>query len=261
MRTLLCLLLFLGSNCLAEEPPKPALQRNPPPGLEGLVWNKWDTPNFIVISLDKNQGASMKQEVESVRGEIESRWRLSFGSDRVCKIVCVPDSVMLKRLFGLSEPRCEVRTLASGGVEAAVWLDIERKNLLPSLVAEAELLSGGKRSFVAKGVPLLERSPTFVRERLLSAPELGLDSILGKSSEKVSPDALAANSAFLCLLVRKEFGALRFGECSASSSSVAESLGFSSEDEFISTFSRYRRNLSLDLKSGRTPDGYLGVRP
>ena len=259
---LLCFLLFFAANCLAEEPPKPALQKSPPPGLEGLVWNKWDTPNFVVISLDAGQGSSMRREVESVRSDVAARWSLSFGSDRVCKIVCVPDSVMLKRLFGLSEPRCEVRRLASGGVEAAVWLDIERKDLLPSLVAEAELLSGGGRSFVVKGVPLLERPASFVRERLSAVPEVALDSLLGTSSEKADADALAANSAVLCLLVRKEFGATRFGECAASSSaSVADSLGFSSEDEFGSTFARYRRNLSSDLKSGRTPDGYLGVRP
>jgi len=108
-------------------------------------------------------------------------------------------------------------------------------------------------------VPLLERSAAAVRERLSSAPEVPLDSILGKS-DGADAQAAEANAALLCLLVRKEFGGRAFGRA-ASSESIWRALGFSSEEEFASTFARYRSNLSSDLKSGRTPDGYLGVRP
>jgi hypothetical protein len=82
---------------------------------------------------------------------------------------------------------------------------------------------------------------------------------MGKSAG-VEAKVVEANAALLCLLVRKEFGSAAFGRA-ATSESVSRSLGFSSEDEFASTFARYRSNLSADLKSGRTPDGYLGVRP
>jgi hypothetical protein len=257
MRKALCLLLLCASASLASEPPRPVASRETPPGLEGLVWNKWDTPNFVVISLDKGQGSSIRGEAESTLGSFLERWHLS-PSKRECKLVCVPDAVMLKRLFGLSEPRCEVRR-SDSGVEAAIWIDVGRKDLLPSLIAESELLSGDCAAFAVRGVPLLESSASTVRERLLASIDAPLAPAVGKSDE-VDAKVVEANAALLCLLVRKEFGGVAFGRASSSESPWV-ALGFSSEGEFASTFARYRANLSADLKSGRTPDGYLGARP
>jgi hypothetical protein len=251
MRKILFLLLLCSSMSFASEPPRPTATREPPPGLEGLVWNKWDTPNFIVISLDKAQGSMIRSEAESVREGVLERWGLS-PSERECKLVLVPDAVMLKRLFGLSEPRCEVKTSESGAT-AAIWIDVGRFGMLPSLVAESELLSGDSASFASLGVPLLERSPSVVREGIVSAPEKPLEAILAGEGD-------AAESAVLCLLMRKEFGGRAFGRA-ARAPSAWSALGFKSEEEFASTFERYRANLLSDLKSGRTPDGYLGVRP
>jgi hypothetical protein len=257
MRKVLCVLLLCAAPSLASEPPRPTASREPPPGLEGLVWNKWDTPNFIVISLDKGQGSAMRGEAEAARAGFLGRWPLN-PSRRECKLVLVPDAVMLKRLFGLSEPRCEVKKSDSGSA-AAIWIDAGRKDLLPSLIAESELLSGESGSFVALGVPLLERSPSGVRRGILSAAEMPLESILAGGGDASASDS-SANSAVLCLLVRKEFGGRAFGRA-AEAESLWLALGFSSEEEFASTFARYRANLLSDLKSGRTPDGYLGVRP
>jgi hypothetical protein len=256
MRKILCVLLLCAASSLASEPPQPTASREPPPGLEGLVWNKWDTPGFIVISLDKGQGSAMRGEAESLRDAFLERWSLS-PSKRECKLVLVPDAVMLKRLFGLSEPRCEVKKSDSGAA-AAIWVDAGRKGTLPSLIAESELLSGDASSFAALGVPLLERSPSDVRKVILSAAEMPLETILAGGGDAPKAES-AANSAVLCLLVRKEFGGRAFGRA-ASSESAWSALGFSSEEEFASTFARYRANLLSDMKSGRTPDGYLGVR-
>lgn len=258
MRKILLLLALFATPLFGEEVPQPAAKREPPPGLEGLVWNKWDTPNFIVISLDKGQGSSMRGEAESVRSSFLERWSVE-PSKRECKLVCVPDAVMLKRLFGLSEPRCEVRRSESGEPEAAIWIDADRKETLPSLVAQAELLSGDHRPFVSKGVPIIEGAASGARDALYAASELPLGSIVD-GDEKADAAAVAGNSVLLCLLLRKEFGREAFGR-TVSAPEPWVPLGFSSEEEFASTLSRYRANLLADMKSGRTPDGYLGVRP
>lgn len=258
MRNILLVLSLFAFPAFGSEPPVPTAKREPPPGMEGLVWNKWDTPNFIVISLDKGQGSSMRGEAESVRDGVLYRWAIR-PTKRECKLVCVPDAVMLKRLFGLSEPRCEVRKSDSGRLEAAIWIDIERKSLLPSLVAEAELLSAGCRPFVSKGVPIVEGPVDLTRVALASASQLPVVSIVD-GDDKVDGESLEGNSVLLCLLLRKEFGADLFS-MAAVSPEPWRPLGFSSEEHFEATLSRYRSNLIADLKSGRTPDGYLMVRP
>lgn len=258
MRTIALLIAFLATLSFGAEVPMPAADRDPPPGLEGLVWNKWDTPNFIVISLDKGQGSSMRGEAESVRSSLIERWSLA-SPKRECKIVCVPDAVMLKRLFGLSDPRCEVSRSESGDFRAAIWIDIPRIDMLPSLVAEAELSSGDHAPFVARGVPILELPAAKARGVLLNSPAVPLASVLA-ATDKADAAAVAGNSAFLCLLVRREFGSAAFARV-APSPAPWRVLGFSSEEDFSANFSRYRTNLAADLKSGRTPDVYITARP
>lgn len=262
MRKILLLIALFATPLFGEEVPQPAAKREPPPGLEGLVWNKWDTPNFTVISLDKSQGLSMRSEAESVRSSFLERWSLA-APKRECKLVCVPDAVMLKRLFGLSEPRCEVVRSESGEVRAAIWIDIKRKDLLPSLVAEAELSNDGFRSFAQRGIPILERSASEVREKLGAMGDPPLATVLAGAKPDSDAEDLDRNSAMLCLMVRKELGSRAFAAASASSPrQVHEELGFDSLDEMDKTFRRYRAYLISDLRVvGRTPDGYLGVRP
>lgn len=264
MRKLAAFVLLLAvSSTHAASPPTPAAdsQKGVQPGLEGLVWNKWDTENFVVISLDRFRGSAMRREVESVRKGVTDRWCISGGEPVRCKLVFVPDAPMLKKLFGLSEPKCEYRTSESGGPEAAIWIDDERVSLLPSLIADLELSRGGFGSFARRGVPLLERSSSEVRAALAAAGERPLASVLGDSKPNDDPLDLARNSAVACLMIRKELGAQAFGRAIKSPpNQVHDRLGFASAAELEGTFRRYRANLISDLKAGRTPDEYLGVR-
>lgn len=259
MRFLSCLFVFMALASVGEcQPPVPAVevQRKTPSGLEGLVWNKWDTDHFVVISLDKSRGAAMRHEVETVRHEVLNRWSIPESNSSGCKLVLVPDASMLKKLFGLSEPKCEVSGSASGAT-ASIWIDEDRISLLPSLVVECELARGDFKPFVRRGVPILERSPAKVREEILASTGSALASVLGDGKQPVD----ARDSALVCLLARKEFGAAAFGKVVAGSAPpLHEALGFSSAEELESTYKRYRANLIDDIKSEKTPDEYLGVR-
>lgn len=252
--------LLFGSPALCETP-SPAVRASAkvPEGMEGLSWHKWDSDNFVVISLDGSSGSSMKSAAEETRKDLLARWGVAKAASRSCKIVHVPDAKMLKRLFGLSSPRFEVRSAAPGDApECAIWIDGERGNLLPSLIAGVEFSSGDFRPFVAEGVPLLESPASLVREELLASKDSPPGRVLGQGGGESS----AANSAIACLLLRKEFGAGLFGRSSRKDSpAVHAALGFRSEKDLHGTLSRYRANLIEDLKSGRTPDKYLRAGP
>lgn len=236
-------------------------------GLEGLVWNKWETKHFAILSIDFSAGKILRSDVEYARERALSRWGLRGSDSLFCKLVCVPDPGMLQRLFGLKEPRCEVRRGASGKVElAAIWIDSTRIDLLPSLLLEADLLSGDLPSFVKRGVPILELSPDGVRGRLKGAPDSPCSSLLDevKSAELSKSDrkGFEADCALLCLMVRKEYGGAAFGRAaSGSASDLHARMGFKSASDMDKTFSRYRSNLLKDIDAGRTPDQYLGVGP
>lgn len=263
MRLFTVAFLLLASAARAQAPIPTS---GPSSGLEGLVWNKWETKHFAVLSIDFAAGKRLRSDVESAREEVLSRWGLEGSESLFCKLVCVPDPDMLRRLFGLKEPRCEVRRDASGKVElAAIWVDSTRMDLLPSLLLEADLLSGNLPVFVKRGVPILELPPDDVRARLKSAPDSPCSSLLDekKSADLAKADRAGfdAGCAVLCLMVRREYGASAFGR--ASSGSAAElpfRMGFRAPSDMDSTFSRYRANLLKDIGSGRTPDQYLGAR-
>jgi len=260
--------VFLGlvlsvfhQNDARSQVPVPAAQSLPkaPPGLEGLSWNKWDTDHFVVISLDKSEGSALKSQVESMRSSVVGRWGIKPNSGLNCKLVCVPDAKMLKRLFGLSEPAFEVLgSDGSGRSSCAIWFDMERSLLLPSLLAEAELSSDRSGDLARFGIPALERSPSHVREVVSSCSDADLKTFL--ASKDRSSEGFRRGAVVACLMVRKELGLVAFSGATGSSDPLHKSLGFGTEERLYSTLSRYRSNLVEDIRNGRTPDEYLGVK-
>jgi hypothetical protein len=270
MRILVALALptLMALSAMGQAPfPTVDPVRKAPPGLEGLVWNKWDTDHFSVISLDESAGRALKSEIESTRRDVFLRWGLRESESFFCKLVCVPDAEMLRKLFGLQEPRCEVRKSASGGDDCvAIWIDSGRIDLLPSLVAEADISWAGGPLFLQRGVSVLERSPTSIKSVISAASELPLAAVTNssKSSEAFKKDlgAFDAASASLCLLIRREYGRIAFGKASENENTpLYLRMRFGSQADFDKTFARYRANLLKDIGSGTTPDEYLGSGP
>jgi len=259
---------FFFLSCLsamADDPPVPvqAIERKAPPGMEGLVWNKWDTDHFVVLSIDKPQGRDLFSDIEAVRMDTLNRWGLSTEGSFFCKLVCVPDADMLRKLFGLKEPRCEVSRSKSGDAEfAAIWVDSSRIGLLASLIAEAELEYSPHHAFLRRGVPAVERGAESVRFSLPRASDSTCSSLLdAKASEaalKADPQGFEANCALLCLMLRREYGRKAFGEASScQATSLHEEMGFGTPADLDATFARFRDNLLRDIEVGATPDEYL----
>lgn len=269
MRLVFVLLaLVVASACFAEFPvPVAVPSRGVPEDLKGLVWNKWETKHFAVLSLDRPLGSLLKSEIEWKRDATLKAWGLPGNDGIFCKIVLVPDEAMLLRLFALKEPRCEVRRSGTSAPEAvSIWIDSKRMSRLPSLLVEAEVAAGDAPAFVRRGVPLIAAGPSSLRESLAKAPDAPLASLLDdkKAAElaKADPKGFDANCAILCLLVRREYGARAFGAAASSPQpGLCGKMGFATADEFGRTFARYRSNLVGDVRDSRTPDEYLRIAP
>lgn len=252
MRILVFALLFLMSvPVLCAELPVPAALGQDSPSTKGMVWNKWETDNFILLSIDFGFGKKLKSSLESSKSGFCESWGLFDKPLPVkCKVVCVPDPSLLKRFFSLDRPRCEVRTDESKSVtELAIWIDEERSSELPGLIAAACL--HGQPAFLSKGIPKI------VSLSAVEMSELILSSGSSPAAAFRSGDPSDSDSVVACLFLRKEFGSLVLSRVVSEGLPPEKACGFVDEKSLELTLKRYCDNLKSDLESGKTPDSYL----
>jgi hypothetical protein len=218
---------------------------------KGIVWNKWETDNFVILSIDFEFGKKLKSRVEKMKSEFFHSFGLRDNNLPVkCKIVCVPDPSILKKFFSLESPKYELRKDESGEIdEIAIWIDESRFDELPFLVASSCLLDSPE--FISKGLPsLVYLSPSKISELIQSSEgTLNLDS-----------DSTLGHSLLACLFFRKEFGSANFSRI-VSGQVPWVVCGFSDKESLVSSLERYSSNLKLDLKYGKTPNYYLKLVP
>lgn len=246
----LCFSIFSVLSCTGEAPPAPVGQTVPVKE-GGMVWNKWETPNFVVLSIDFSFGDRIRQVAERRMSAIFGDLGLEVRRLPVkCKIVCVPDSEKLSRFFGIEVPKCEVRRDPSGAVsDISVWMDHASEGELAGLVASACLHD--RPEFLRLGVSGLMRSPSDVSSTIRSASDPSLAFLAGGKASL--PESVA-----FCLFLRREFGIDVFSEVLGGDSPVAV-CGFSDLSSMRKSFGRYLESLKFDLESGRTPSGYLRI--
>lgn len=258
MRFLL-FLLFVAIPVAAfpQDPPVPSVSASDV--RKGMVWNKWETKNFVILSIDRRFGERMKASLESDRLIACENWGIFADSLPVkCKFVCVPDASLLEELFSIKFPRSEIKRDESDRIrEIAIWIDQERMYELGDLLVSISLHDAPV--YVQRGVGTLSRSAAQSISSVSSASfeDLFLKNRVEfakmKDEEKASFDS---RSAVVCLFLRKEFGK-RALERAAAGARPNEACGFEDNSSFFSTLNRYFTNLKSDLRSGRTPDHYL----
>jgi hypothetical protein len=241
---------------------------------ENFTWNKWETENFIILSIEKSHGLEIKRSVESMKDSYFARWgfegRKPSGK---CKLICVPDEETLKRFFGIDAPRAEARSGSGNFPVCAIWVDFKRLDELPSLmsfVCSSEYFSSNKnRWFVQRGVSLLSLPVPKVKAEISGLEGLDFSEISSCDHEKwllMSPQNRSLfdrRSALVCLMLRKEFGFDRFASFllnEQGEKSVNSVYGFEDLEKFNATLRRYSENLTRDIESGSTPDSYVAVQ-
>lgn len=214
----------------------------------GMVWNKWETDNFIVLSIDFEFGRSLKSKIERIKSEFCRSWGLPDDDLPVkCKVVCVPNPSTLKKFFSLESPKFELRKDESGGVvEISIWVDEDRSSELPYLIGSSCLQESP--AFVNKGLPkFISLSPSEISDAILSADDY-------PSIDDLNPSI--GNSLLVCLFFRKEFGLATFSKI-IGGKNPWEACGFADRESLASSMERYSSNLKSDLKYGKTPSHYL----
>lgn len=264
MKNALVFLFFLVGFAQVDSAPVPVpfYEADSMPSVKGMVWNKWETDNFVILSIGRSFGDAIRSEIEDCRSELCVKWGVAdVGFPVKCKVVCVSDPSMLKQFFSLDAPKFEVRRDSAGNVsELVVWIDEERSSSLEGLLAYVCLHDSSV--FLKRGVPaIVGLSAEQISDVVLSSSSLGSAIFFVSDSDLKSLDpkqlsSIDGESVVACLFLRREFGDLAFSAV-ASGASPESVCGFADRDSMMKSFQRYSDNLKSDLKSGRTPYSYL----
>jgi len=255
------------------ENPKQTLQPEIPEDLKGLVWNKWSTKNFIIISIDKNQGLFLKNNIEKFKSQLFDSWGIKdvdFKGE--CKVVCVSNKKLLKRIFRLDDSKFEVRKSENGDISCVIWFSLEEKNndfpifelmQVCSTQLEAEL-NDSVPLFCKRGMGLLSENFESIRTRLLenNLDKISFNDISSKKEQDLKNQKemndFDVSSAVVCLLLRKEYGQDNFLNY-LHTKNIGE-FGINNIEKLNEIINRYYGHLMEDLKNNKTPKDYLQVK-
>lgn len=261
-----------------------------PKELEGLSWNRWTSKNFVVCSLNDPQAQYLNKHLEFVKVWIFSRWGMyDIDFSAPCKLICVDNKDIYKKLFNLTSTKVEVRKNADGKItETVVFLLIDGppSHTVPIPLTEvclAEFAQKYNANFgiwVSKGMSNINGTLEQIRDRILdikprlekNEPLFFSKGILELDNDQYNalPDdkkQLYDNCATIfTLMIRKEFGQERYLKFlqktseEAPEEAIKKVLMFGGYDEFDRVFKRYMVDLSNDVLNGKTPDDYLQIK-
>lgn len=242
---------------------------------EDLVWNKWDTPNFIILSLDKSQGLQIKEDIENIFSKFTKKWGVELTqSKKQVKLICVPNEEYLFKLFNIKEPHCEVRYDSNGDVSlCAIWIDYNNFSKISEFLSQVFLCDGFSEhnySFlVQKGISCLEKDVDAIKSNICNLEEINLNYLFDLNKQKwqslndKEKQKLEKQMCTVCLFLRREFGDrlfIKFLSKTQSSQSLFSTYGFKDNDQFVSIIRNYSKNLVEDISNNKTPDKYLKIK-
>ncbi len=288
---LIVAILLLGGTAIHAQEPSAATTAAPSdPELKDLRWNRWTTNNFTILSIDSNQGEWLYKNIEQVKTWGLTRWGFpDFKYTAECRIMCVPNKTLMKKLFNIEESMFEPR-YKDGKLEMTVlWLVLDDvpRNTIPQYVTEAsfyqyEAATNTKLNmFACRGMALLNSPTSFVRNQLgqlsnyLAKDEKMYfsEALMTMTRDTYKKESVENQKLFdtevmaLCLLLRKEFGEaklqgfLRLASRNGTEQALRTVYGFSGYQHFDNSFRRYMKDLSSDILQSRTPDSYLDIHP
>jgi hypothetical protein len=252
-----------------QDGPKQTIIPEIPEDLKGLVWNKWSTNNFIIISIDKSQGLYLKNNLEDIKSNLIKSWGIKdINFKGECKIVCVSNDKLLKRIFRLENSKFEFRKNENGEINCVIWFSLENTSDLP--VAEFMQLCISQLEihnndvfplFCKRGMSVLSQNFEDSSSKLLgkNIEKISFKDIFSKKEQDVVDwNDFDIKSSVACLLLRKEYGQDNF--LNFLNSKKLEEFGIINSEKFDEIINRYYRNLIDDLKNNKTPKDYLQIQ-
>lgn len=300
MKTFFCILILFFSFCVSlyaqdeiikvYNPEEVMMEINEnPKEIEGLAWNRWTSKNFVVCSLNDPQAQYLHKHLEVVKTWIYNRWGLEDTDFSVpCKLICVDNKDLFKKLFNIEETKVELRHDSNGRInESVIFLLIDgppsktvpvplsrvcysefsqTHTIVFPLWAEIGMseLNGTidqiKYNIINIKNHLNNEEPIFYSEALLN---LNKDQYQQLDLNK--KNLFSHSSVLFCLFLRKEFGQdvyLDFIKESFKNSpefALKNVLRFSDYSHLDKTFKRYMIDLSKDVVGNVTPNSYLQI--
>jgi hypothetical protein len=241
---------------------------------EDLVWNRYTTENFTILSIENKQGRWLHYNIENIKSWCLKRWGLpNIKFEKECRIMVVPNKELLKKLFNISESKYEAR-MVDGKLEIiALWLSLDSEedlvDTVPYFVTICSLLEIDEKFntksniLLTKGMAEINRSLVKIKENLkaVNIDDKDIVSVFNLDVKKMSQDDLN-KSLIISLMLRKEFGESKFLRFLFSNKNTKDSLsliyGFD-PDSFSKSYNRYCKDISKDIKDNKVPDFYLQV--
>ncbi len=255
------------------------------PEFKNLEWNRYKTDNFVIMSIDNAQGKWLNDNIDKIRSWCLTRWGFpEFKFNKECRIFCVPNKDLLKKLFNLDQSKVEIRKDVN-----VIWIVLDDKpsrTIPPPLtqvcIAEfeskhnvkigwwfkrgASILNGAipdiKQTISGLNDVLKKDQPIYVSEKMFTMTE---DDYLKESLE--NRKIFDQEATALCIMLRKEFGEAKLqGFLRISSSNNPQDVmkvvyGFNNFAQFDKQYIRFMRDLTFDVLNNKTPDSYLEIKP
>lgn len=258
------------------------------PAIKDLAWNRYTTENFVINSIDDQQGKWMNDNIESIKKWCTRRWGFpDFEFAKECRIFCVPDRVLLKKLFNLDNSKFEIRKNEGRFEIAAIWLVLDDKpaRVIPdtlSFICFAEFEDKYKIDipFFAKNgmsiingtIPVIKSYVSFIGEKVKYSQKIFLSEAIFSMTEQQyttlsdeNKKLFDSQSVLMCLLLRKEFGESKLQRFYLNSKKydtvdlLKSIYGFESFSDLDKSMVRFAKDLSKDIGQNKTPDSYLQV--
>ena len=251
-----------------------------------LKWHRWTTNNFVILSIDKEQGDYLFNNIEDIKEASVSKWGIKNSVfDNRCKIIVVKDKELFEKMFRIDETRVEIRKNSDESSQAIIWCLIDGSSIdIPVSVAVSEAHFASQKDYgcfwASKGMSLLAQSLSDIKagaKRVNGFIVEDKPMYFGKSIfninraqyKKLSVEhkqLFDDESVLLCLMLRKEFGQVKFlsfieeagrGDIEKS---LKEVFGFNDFSDFDVSFKTYMNDVSRDVLNDKTPDSYLGIK-
>lgn len=255
------------------------------PELKNLEWNRYSVDNFTILSIDNSQGKWLSENIDSIRSWCLTRWGFPDSKlTKECRIFCVPNKFLLKKLFSLEQSKVEFRQENN-----VMWLVLDEKpaKTIPSYLTQVALVEFEAKHSISLGwwfkrgscilngvVPdiksnisglnemIKQDQPIFVSEKMFTMTEDDY-----KKESEANRSVFDREAVALCIMLRKEFGEaklqgfLRISSKNNSQDVLKVVYGFDGFAHFDKQYIRFMRELTTDIVNNKTPDAYLDIKP
>ncbi len=286
IRSALLSLLLCFMTAPLGSPPMAVRAEHQPPALPfNMAWHRYETPNFEVLSIDKDQGGYLSDNLESMRRWGLHRWGIQPVDFTVkCKVLLTPDKDTFVKLFKKDAPSVRVEWEGGRIKSSTIWMWAESRwhtgalqfFLVDVALSEFEQKYNFKCPLWARrGMAVLNMNLPHIHGAIgalqdnyaKNLPCFWTADLTGMTADKLAKYQpqyqlqYDRQAAALCLLLRKEFGQkkfLEFFEASAKSPEQAlPVVGCTTSQQFDLIYHRFMFAITRDIGANRVPAAYL----